>query len=32
MCRPELLAQVRVFATGNGGKTDPSTRHSVANM
>jgi len=26
MCRPELLAQVRVFATGNGGKTDPSTR------
>jgi len=26
MCRPELSAQVRVFATGNGGKTDPSTR------
>ncbi len=26
MCRPELLAQGRVCATGNGGKTDPSTR------
>ena len=27
---PRLSAQVRVFATGNGGKTDPVDAHSVA--
>ena len=27
---PKLSAQVRVFATGNGRKTDPVDAHSVA--